>query len=399
MPKKILFLTSTNLSCNPRLLKELRLAVSLNYCCTVVAFNLHNWTKTKEEELNNEFKQVAFHYLETTKKDFYNWLLSSCIEKVFKKLAPFFKTSIKINGYAYSKRSWLLNNFLKKTPIIVDVVIAHNPPAFYPAYCFAKNNKIKLAIDVEDYHPGEGNNKTEQQIITFLMQQIIPKSYYSSFASPLIKIHCLQLLNLKDEEKYFVVDNVFSKEEFIAPKENKSEKIKLVWFSQFIDFGRGLEKILPFLDTHASTISLTLIGSLRSNFYENELKNRTYVTCLPSMSQSQLNQSLSNYDIGLAIEDETADFNRTICLTNKIWSYYQSGLFIVATNTLAQQNFLATKKESGICISLSNNNVSEKLNNVFFKIHSINKDKQSRFIQTQSQSWELESNKLKSIWQ
>jgi len=44
--KKILFLTSTNLASNPRLLKELRLAVTHGYDCTVMQFQLGNWSDT-----------------------------------------------------------------------------------------------------------------------------------------------------------------------------------------------------------------------------------------------------------------------------------------------------------------------------------------------------------------
>ena len=49
----MLLITSTNLACNPRCLKELRLLIALQAKVTVLAFNLHNWTTSKEVTLNN----------------------------------------------------------------------------------------------------------------------------------------------------------------------------------------------------------------------------------------------------------------------------------------------------------------------------------------------------------
>ena len=68
LDKHVLLITSTNLACNPRCLKELRLLIALQAKVTVLAFNLHNWTTSKEVTLNKEFTAVTFHYLETTKK-------------------------------------------------------------------------------------------------------------------------------------------------------------------------------------------------------------------------------------------------------------------------------------------------------------------------------------------
>ena len=48
----------------------------------------------------------------------------------------------------------------------------------------------------------------------------------------------------------------------------------------------------------------------------------------------------------MALETETT-INREICLTNKIFTYLLSGLAIIATDTLAQKQFLDTYSEIG----------------------------------------------------
>ena len=54
----------------------------------------------------------------------------------------------------------------------------------------------------------------------------------------------------RDDEpfKLILVQNYFSKYDFKINKEEISSKVKLVWFSQNIDFNRGLEQIIPILE-------------------------------------------------------------------------------------------------------------------------------------------------------
>jgi hypothetical protein len=92
------------------------------------------------------------------------------------------------------------------------------------------------------------------------------------------------------------------------------------------------------MDEFDQTIELTLIGNAILSFTEKWIKPRSYINIVPSMHSVDLYRSLSQYDVGLAIETEKEE-NRKYCLANKIWAYFQSGLFILATNTLAQNQF------------------------------------------------------------
>ena len=106
--KHILLLTSTNLACNPRSLKELKLIVDMKISVTVVAFNLHNWSTEREKELNEELPGINYQYLDGSRKIFFPWLLSSIFEKMGRVLIPFFSSNLSWCALAISKRSWLL---------------------------------------------------------------------------------------------------------------------------------------------------------------------------------------------------------------------------------------------------------------------------------------------------
>lgn len=398
--KNILFLTSTNLSCNPRCLKEVKLLIDLGATVTVVAFNLYNWSDICEEGINKELPTVQFHYLETTRKDFIPWVLASLLEKSARALFQLFPKRNFFAAMAVSKRSWYLLRWIKGRKVKPDLIIAHNPAAFYPAYRIAKQHTIPFAIDLEDYHPGEGSDIVLQFAIALLMKQLMPLTVYNSFASPLIKEYTEKLIPELIVGKNIVVNNVFAADEFeLLPfKKTDNEKLQLVWFSQFIDYGRGLEKLLPFLDANSKYLELTLIGNLREPFFIHEISNRKYINCLAPMSQKELNLQLSKYDVGLAIEDTSNDLNRDICLTNKIWAYFQAGLYVVASDTAAQQQFIQQHAQNGICINLSSKTLDIEINALLQNKEQIRTASAERFTNASMQTWENESNILKAKW-
>ena len=397
--KHVLLLTTTNLACNPRCLKEVKLLLSRNATVSVVAFNLHNWTANNEMEINIELSDVNFYYLETTSRLFFPWFISSILERAGRGIISFFPNNLFLANIVVSRRCWILMQWLKQYKIKPDMVIAHNPGTFYPAYQFTKKNNIPFAIDIEDYHPGENLHVSEKKSVTLLMKQLIPEAVYTSFASPLIKLFAEKLAGATG--KYIVINNLFSKDEFIEPvlNTNDTTKIKLVWFSQYIDYGRGLENILPVLDKVQDDFELTLIGNMRSVFFDNELKDRNYICCKDSMPHTILQKELSKYDIGLAIEDGTVDSNRDICLTNKIWSYFQSGLFIIASDTKAQKMFMEEHLLHGISTSLSNEILSSSFVTVLKNKEHIRASKITRFKNALNYNWENESIALMKQWE
>src|SRR5690606_17167044 len=170
---------------------------------------------------------------------------------------------------------------------------------------------------------------------------------YISFASPLIEVESNKLVSL-NKSKQLLINNSFFEEEFIPPKEIDDDKVQFVWFSQYISFGRGLELFLHAADALSNKLHLTLIGYIDAEFHQKELASGKFVSIKGPMHQRELHQQLANYDIGLALELNTADFNRNICLTNKIFAYSQAGLYVLATDTDSQKQFLGEFSEYGL---------------------------------------------------
>jgi len=410
MKPKILFITTNNLSTNPRLLKEIKLASENGFIVSFIGFKLGSWADKTDENHLETFQCFKKVYLSAIRKPFFNWLISTIIWKASNLLCKWFKYNIRLNAFAHNKRTWQIYRYLQQENSKFDLIVSHNLGALYPAYQFTKKNRIPFAFDIEDYHPGENCAPDEKKRREFLMKKLLPKALFITYASPLIGEYSKNLIenitksiNEKStfhlsKEHFILINNCFSQNEFQF-KATQSDKIRFVWFSQNISAGRGLELVVPALANYNSQIELTLIGNLYQSFYDDFLsKYISFIKIEEPLTQKKLNQKLSEFDVGLAIELDVADFNRQICLTNKIFSYAQSGLYILATNTAAQNQFIAEHDELGITCGQSIAEMVYQIDKIVKNIAGISNQKHNRFEYAQKLAWENESSKLLKLW-
>ena len=395
---KILFITTTNLSTNPRLLKELKLADKIGFEITFAGFKLGNWSDKTEKKYLDELNEIRASYIRATRQKLFPWLISTVIWKISIFFSRIFPNSVWLNAYSENKRCRLLKRQVLKLRDNYDLVVSHNLGSLYPAYNIAKKHKIPFIFDIEDYHPGEKCSAVEKQRREFLMKKLLPKATSITYASSLIGEHSFALLEKESIPDNLLVNNCFSQGEF-GLKQNNSRKIQFVWFSQNIAGGRGLELIIPALSKFRNEIHLTLIGNLYPDFKNNFLNSyEDFTTILPPLPQKELHQKLCEFDIGLAIELSSADFNRDICLTNKIFAYAQSGLYILATDTSGQKQFMNEHQLLGLVSGQTEAEMEDAIGKILKNIQEIRSKKKERFEYAKNLSWENESPKLKQLW-
>ena len=122
-------------------------------------------------------------------------------------------------------------------------------------------------------------------------------------------------------------------------KNSDTTKLRLVWFSQHVNGGRGLEPLVDAMADFSDQVELHLIGQLNPTFYSNVIKGKKSIHIHAPKPQSALHEFLCDFDIGVAC-DVPLNINRDLALTNKLIVYAQAGLFILATHTKAQDRFL-----------------------------------------------------------
>jgi hypothetical protein len=448
MAKSILFLTSASLSTNPRLLKNTKLAFDAGFNVDIICFKYPGWSEETDKDWLTKNPWARVYEIKTSSRPNFLWWIGSLIESTCKVIYPFLKDSVLITAYGSSKRSFLLRRKIQvnTTKKVYQLIIAHNLAALYPAYSLSRKKNIPFIFDVEDYHPGEyiaNDARNEKLRREWLLKNLLPSAQIITVASPLIGDRIKELIGISLNNNIVVINNCFPKDEFefteifsygypyslqdkqkseiirnVSPElcsqhaklsdPKTSDPVNFVWFSQNIGANRGLEVILPALSKVEDKIHLHLIGHLYNEFNLLWIQpHQKFITVYPPIPQKDLNRFICNFDIGLALELPTSDENRSICLTNKLWAYLQAGLFIIATDTPAQVEFMKKFDQHGLIINSNNSTIipakhlqiSKALEFIIENIHVIREKKSRRFDHAKEFSWDTEKEKLGILFQ
>jgi hypothetical protein len=394
-----LYILSGNLSTTPRALKSI-LSIGPNVCDIILVSRSEFWEMQDKEIINEHNLKVLS--LPLWRKNFLPWFSHSIAFYFSRFLYPIHRKSLKLNAQASEKSSLLLNSALLRhgSDTEYEIVMAHSYGSLYPAWRYSRKKKIPFIFDMEDYHPEEDistKNANEKVRREYLLKRILPEAYSVSFASPLIAKNTLRIL--KKELQYTVILNSFPEKEFIPPLK-KSGPLRMVWFSQNIASSRGLEIFFESLKRLKNEEwNLTLIGNHKTEFYLQIPESiRERISIYTAMRQNDLHGTLAQYDVGLALEINRDNLNRDICLTNKIFAYAQAGLYILATETSAQRQFIASLGEiSGTINPAPSKDFVFTLEKILSNLTLIRSGADSRYQQAKSLSWENEKNKLFKI--
>lgn len=405
--KEVLIIAASGLSANPRVVKAIETLTQTKVKVQVLTFEVGGWVTENNTGIVAKYPGVKFHFISATDKTNFNLLFGHFVHKAALYLYPGFKRWLLISSFASNKRivqllMWLFWNkkHFKKTTHI----LAYNFGSYLGAYFFSNMLHARLVLDFEDFFPGEkipaAHAAHEISRRKKLVQWMMGKKVSCMYAAPLIKEQFLKENRVKDPTDHLVINNVFASTEFQAPKAIQANPVQLVWFSQHISHGRGVEEILEALkdlNKYMLKAELTLIGNLNQDFFNEFISNASYVRVLPSLKQEELNKKLAEFDVGLALEMNSADLNRQLCLTNKIWAYLQAGLFIVATDTKAQVDFMKKFEEHGLISKQDTAGLKDKLEEVYLNKLTIRNNRLNRFEKAKQVSLEKESAKLVSL--
>jgi len=419
---KVLYILCGNLSTTPRALQSAKAACANGYDVKLIGINRgDNWLKIDGQlAASNKFE---YEVVSIDHKNFINWILITFIHRFCFYLEKIFIKSVAIKAYASSKENYLLWKRLRRETCDFDMVIGHSAHSLYPAWQYSRKHKIPFAFDIEDYHPGQVIDKIDEFQV-FLIKQLLPLAYYCTYASPLIGQKIQSLIGKTPLKNAILINNSFPESEFVwsdSKINNQEPKVHFVWFSQNIAANRGLEIIIPELKNVSEKVQLHLIGNLYTEFNKEWIEpNKHFITTYPPMEQSDLNKFIGKFDIGLALELNTADYNRQICLTNKIWAYLQAGLYIIATNTPAQVLFMEEHYKHGLLFNQCNDknpnvtlienpirnysneplgkSLKSALKFIINEIDAIRHAKKDRFEMAKDFSFEKEADKCTEIW-
>lgn len=225
-----------------------------------------------------------------------------------------------------------------------DLYSAHLECAFYAGRKLVKAGK-KVSFDFEDWYsrdylvPGRPV-KLLQSLEKFALQNgVFCTAASRSMADALEETY-------KPDKNITVIYNGFSvgntKGEMMNSRIEKStEFVPLLWFSRNIGPGRGIENLLQALPFCSIPVALHLLGEIDEGykaFLEKEFAGlaKHKLVIHPFIQQEQLHAFISEFKIGLAIEEKIND-NKRLTVSNKILQYLQAGLHVIASDTKGQK--------------------------------------------------------------
>jgi glycosyltransferase involved in cell wall biosynthesis len=341
-PQKVVLITSGQPALNPRLVKEADSLAAANYEVTVIYAYWNDWGDefNKKLLLTKKWKSVCAggHPVENPFVYF--------TSKFIYRLAKWGFTKWKLNllaEIAVARAAWFLTQQAKKHE--ADLYIGHNLGALPATVKAARKYKAKCGFDCEDFHRQEISddiNSGPYKTAKCLEDKYFKELDYLTTSSPQITAAYEQLYPYK---KPLTILNVFPKSIPTQQRPfNSCGPVKLFWFSQTLGTNRGLDEIakaLKYLDS--PDFELHLLGYMPENkqkeFTDEMLSGIDNVFFHQPIPPDELIDFAVQFDIGLAVENKTP-VNRDICLTNKLFTYLEAGLAIIASNTTAQSGFL-----------------------------------------------------------
>jgi glycosyltransferase involved in cell wall biosynthesis len=340
---KIVLISSGQPSLNPRLVKEADALADAGYAVTVIYSYWNDWGTRLDQELIPSKKWKATRVGGDPAEKKFTYLISKLIYKAARAVN-------KMSGGksfaepAIARPSYFLMREAKRHA--ADIYIGHNLGALPATVAAAEANKKLCGFDAEDFHRFEMSDDLgdpDVALKALIEDRYIPQLNYLTASSPLIAEAYRKLF---PEKKPAVILNVFPVDPNVPePMINRDGPLKLFWFSQTIGPNRGLENVISALrNLPGYPFELHLLGYRQTDFLSDE--QNLDIRFHEPVASDQIPLLASVFDIGLAAEN-SVPYNRDICLTNKIFTYMQAGLAIVASDTLAQVKLMSEHRDAG----------------------------------------------------
>jgi glycosyltransferase involved in cell wall biosynthesis len=230
-----------------------------------------------------------------------------------------------------------------------DWFIAHAQAALPIAAAAARRWCARLGFDCEDLLTENGTDPID--IVQQIEKTYLPRCDYISAASVGI---ATRLVRDYGVEPPVVLYNVFPLHlaNGLLPPAQRPERrtLRLLWFSQTIGPGRGIEEAIEAVGMLDNGVELHLRGS-PSRGYDNVLRDlaqhrRVDLRLHPQIDHDDLIRTMDQFDVGLALE-RPEKVNAALTVSNKIGSYLLAGLAIAATETPGQLELMRQCAGSG----------------------------------------------------
>jgi glycosyltransferase involved in cell wall biosynthesis len=291
--------------------------------------------------------------------------------------------------------------------IPADLYIAHYPAALPAAAAAAKKNNSIFAYDAEDFHLGDWTDNSEnakfRRMVSAIESRYLRNCKFVTASSPMIAEALTKVYGLSEVE---VILNVFPKKHApVIPRPCMSKyKRSVYWFSQTIGPNRGLECCIKAIARAKARPHLYLRGELTKGYLREirriaeELGVARRVHILSVAPPDQMIELAAGFQLGLAPETVETQ-NRSMCLTNKIFTYLLAGVPPLMSDTEAQARFAREFELQDLLFSVnSDSQLATLIDRLLLDQKLLSKFQMKAWQLGQDRfNWEVESRQLISL--
>ena len=234
--------------------------------------------------------------------------------------------------------------------VAADLTIVHTEIAFWVGSFLLAEGRL-VAADFEDWHSEdllpEAQKSRPIKLIRRLEAEMLRKACYSSTTSEAM---AGELALAYSAPRPFVLSNSFPLQAAVGPR--WAREPEMVWFSQTIGPGRGLEEFLAaWAKTKPLVGRLTLFGRPIPGYEDDLLAGlddafRSRISVAGPVPPDSLPGRLQEFDLGLALEPRHPR-NKDLTISNKILQYLNAGLAVISTPTKGQLEVLGNAPGAG----------------------------------------------------
>ncbi|WP_165825447.1 glycosyltransferase [Pedobacter yonginense] len=398
-PTKIVLITSGQPATNPRLVKEADALTEAGYEVVVLYQYYSHWATELDKVLLKTKRWKAIKVGGDPNQDKIAYFKSKIAHKISKALSAQlgFRWGLPLSAIGRATPSLIA----EAKNIKADLYIAHNLAALPAAVIAAKKHHAKCGFDAEDFHRNEvadGQDRFDVKLKTEIENRFLNKLDYLTTSSDQIG---LAYQSIYPKLNPITILNVFPTTQYTPNKIGNG--LKLFWFSQTVGAGRGLEDVIKALaQLKDLDIELHLLGnadeqsqsSIKVTGEKLGLHDRKIIFHSP-IPPDDIVRFASAFDIGLATEIGIPR-NRDLCLTNKLFTYLNAGLAVIATDTSAQKAFMEKYPQIGSVYPIGN--LEALINIISNYYHDRTRLEEAQFnslsLANQTLNWENEKSKF-----
>jgi glycosyltransferase involved in cell wall biosynthesis len=236
-----------------------------------------------------------------------------------------------------------------------SLTIAHVDGALWVASRLLADGQ-RVAADFEDWHSEdllEDNRRTlPLQLLRRVEARLLHRAVFTTTTSEAL---ARGLTERYGGRRPHVLPNVFPLQ--AEPHQlQRGQPRSLLWFSQTVGPGRGLEAFVAAWARTRRPSRLVLVGYANPNYAERlralvPLSRRDDLVVSAPVPPDVLPALIAQHDVGLALEPRVPA-NKDLTISNKLLQYLNAGLAILATPTRGQREVLDRRPDAGQYIEL-----------------------------------------------